>query len=87
MDCIYHGCFRKAEDGTNWIIGPGEKCLVPVSKPFWKYIEDIPSSIKLVVSIICNLLLILEEMILIFKIKTKRILDDSRHHPIRRFVS
>ena len=46
MDCIYHGCFRKNDGGTNRIIGLHEKCLVPSSKPFWKYIQDIPTGVK-----------------------------------------
>ena len=46
MDSIYHGCFRKNVDGTNRIIGRHEKRLVPSSKPFWKYIEDIPAGVK-----------------------------------------
>ena len=43
---IYHDCFRKNADGTNRIIANGEDCLIPCSKPFWKYIEDIPSGVK-----------------------------------------
>lgn len=46
MDCIYHGCFTKNADGTNKIIGHDESCLVPSSKPFWKYTEDIPTGVK-----------------------------------------
>ena len=42
MDRIYHGCMTKNADGTNRLIGPDEKCLVPTSQPFWKYVEDIP---------------------------------------------
>lgn len=30
-------------DGTNRLIGSGEKCLVPTARPFWQYIEDIPN--------------------------------------------
>ena len=43
MDRIYHGCMTKNADRTNRLIGPGEKCLVPTARPFWKYIEDIPA--------------------------------------------
>ena len=46
MSRIYHGCFRKNADGTNRIIANNERCLMPCSKPFWKYIEDIPSGVK-----------------------------------------
>ena len=46
MSIIYHGCFRKNADGTNKIIANDERCLIPCSKPFWKYIEDIPSGVK-----------------------------------------
>ena len=42
----YHGCFTKNIDGTNRIIANDEKCLVPTSRPFWKYIEDIPAGVK-----------------------------------------
>ena len=36
MEKIYHGCMAKNADGTNKIIGPGEKCLIPTDKCFWK---------------------------------------------------
>ena len=41
MDRIYHDCMTKNAEGTNRLIAPGEKCLVPTARPFWKYIEDI----------------------------------------------
>ena len=28
MDLIYHGCMTKNADGTNKLIGPGEKRLI-----------------------------------------------------------
>ena len=37
MELIYHGCMTKNADGTNKIIGPGEKCLTPTA-------QDIKSS-------------------------------------------
>ena len=43
---IYHGCFTKNIDGTNRIIANEEKCSVPTSRAFWKYIEDIPAGVK-----------------------------------------
>ena len=43
---IYHGCFRKNANGTNRIIVNKENCLVPTSRAFWKYIEDIPAGVK-----------------------------------------
>ena len=46
MANIYHGCFRKNIDETNRIIANGENCLVPTSRAFWKYIEDIPPGVK-----------------------------------------
>ena len=46
MDHIYHGCFRKNVDGTNCIIGPNKRCLIPSSKLFWMYIEDIHGGVK-----------------------------------------
>ena len=36
MAQIYHGCMTKNADGTNGIIGPGEKFLVPTDECFWK---------------------------------------------------
>ena len=42
----YHGCFTKNADGTNKIIGPGEKCLIPTAQCFWKDPEDVRSEIK-----------------------------------------
>ena len=41
MGQIYHGCMTKNVDGTNKLIGPGEKCLVPTGKCFWKDPRDI----------------------------------------------
>ena len=46
MADIDHGCFRKNVDGTNRIIANDEKCLVPASRAFWEYIEDIPAGVK-----------------------------------------
>ena len=34
MSFIYYGCMTKNSDGTNRLIGPGEKCLVPTDKWF-----------------------------------------------------
>ena len=36
MAQIYHGFMTKNADGTNGIIGPGEKFLVPTDECFWK---------------------------------------------------
>ena len=36
MDLVYDGCIAKNANGTNKIIGPGEKYLVPTDKCFWK---------------------------------------------------
>ena len=41
MNRVYHGCFTKNADGTNKIILAGERCLCPISRPFWKFSEDI----------------------------------------------
>ena len=42
MDLIYHGCMKKKNaDGTNNFIVPGEKCLVPTEKCFWKDSQDV----------------------------------------------
>ena len=41
MAQIYHGCMTKNANGTNKIIGPAEKCLVPTDKCFWKDPQDI----------------------------------------------
>ena len=43
---VFHGCFTKNKDGTNRINGRGEQCLTPTSRPFWKYPEDISSSVR-----------------------------------------
>ena len=43
MAKIYHGCMTKNADGSNRIIGPAQKCLVPTDKCFWKDPEDIKS--------------------------------------------
>ena len=36
MALIQHGCMIKNADGTNKLIGPGRKCLVPTDECFWK---------------------------------------------------
>ena len=36
--------YEKNANGSNRLILHGEKCLVPTSQPFWKYIEDIETS-------------------------------------------
>ena len=41
MNRVYHGCFTKNADGTNKIILAGERCLCPISRPFWKFSENI----------------------------------------------
>ena len=41
MNRIYHGCFTKNADGTNKIILAGERFFYPISRPFWKFPEDI----------------------------------------------
>ena len=41
MENIYHGCITENADGTNKIIGPGEKCLVRIGKCFRKDPRDI----------------------------------------------
>ena len=46
ITCIYHGCFRKNEDGTNRIIANNEACLFSRHRQFWKYPEDIPAGVK-----------------------------------------
>ena len=38
MSNIYHGCFRKNTNGKN--------CLMPTTRAFWKYIENIPAGLK-----------------------------------------
>ena len=46
MRYIYHGCFRKNNDSTNRIIANNEQCPITTSRPFWKYIEDVPDGVK-----------------------------------------
>ena len=46
MELIYHGCFTKNADGTNKLIGPGEKCLTPTAQCFWKDPKDVRSRVK-----------------------------------------
>ena len=46
MELIYHGCFTKNADGTNKLIGPGEKCLTPTAQCFWKDPKDVRSGVK-----------------------------------------
>ena len=40
MEQIYHGCMTKNVDGTNKLIGPGGKCLIPTAECFWKDPRD-----------------------------------------------
>ena len=46
MALIYHCCFTKNADGTNKLIGPGEKCLTPTAQCFWKDPKDVRSGVK-----------------------------------------
>ena len=46
MALIYHGCFTKNADGTNKLIGPGEKCLTSTAQCFWKDPKDVRSVVK-----------------------------------------
>ena len=46
MALIYHGCFTKKADGTNKLIGPREKCLIPTAQCFWKDPKNVRSGIK-----------------------------------------
>ena len=46
MALIYHGCFTKNADGTNKLIGPGEKCLTPTAQCFWKDPKDVRFGVK-----------------------------------------
>ena len=46
MPYIYHGCFRKNSDSTNRIIANNEQCPITTSRPFWKYMEDVPDGVK-----------------------------------------
>ena len=43
---VFHGCWRKNQDGTNRLTEKGKRCLTPTSYPFWKRIEDIPIGIR-----------------------------------------
>ena len=46
MALIYHSCFTKNADGTNKLIGPGEKCLTPTAQCFWKEPKDVCSGVN-----------------------------------------
>ena len=46
MVLIYHGCFTNNVDGTNKLIGPREKCLIPTAQCFWKEPKDVHSGVK-----------------------------------------
>ena len=37
---------EKNDNGTNRIIANNEQCLIPTSRPFWNYIEDIAGGVK-----------------------------------------
>ena len=41
MELIYHGCMNRNADGTNKIIGSGERCLTPTTQCFWKDPQDV----------------------------------------------
>ena len=45
MALIYHDCFTKNAHGTNKLIGPGEKCLIPTAQCFWKDPKDVRSRV------------------------------------------
>ena len=46
MEKLYHECFTKIFDGTNRLIRKGERYLIPINEPFWKYPEDITVNTK-----------------------------------------
>ena len=46
MALIYHSCFTKNADGTNKLIGPGEKCFTPTAQRFWKNPKNVRSGVK-----------------------------------------
>ena len=46
MELIYHDCFTKNADGTNKLIGPGEKCLTLSAQCFWKDPKYVHSGVK-----------------------------------------
>ena len=46
MALIYHSCFTKNTDGTNKLICPGERCLIPTAQCFWKDPKDAHSGVK-----------------------------------------
>ena len=41
MDKIYHGCMKKNADGSNKLIGPGQKFFVPTADCFQKNPSDV----------------------------------------------
>ena len=47
MAQIYHGCMTKNADGTNGIIGPGEKFLVPTDEYVFGKILDTLRNVRL----------------------------------------
>ena len=46
MGLIYHGCMTKNADGTNKLIGSGDKCVTSTAQCFWKYPQDVRSGVK-----------------------------------------
>ena len=46
MALIYHVCVTENAGGTNKLIGPGEKCLIPIGQCFWKVPIDVCSGVK-----------------------------------------
>ena len=40
MALIYHNCLSKNADGTNKLVGPGEKHLTPTGQCCWKDQKD-----------------------------------------------
>ena len=47
MDSLYHGCYYKNADGTNWFIAPRENRILRTNKCFWKDPCDIVSGVKM----------------------------------------
>ena len=43
---LVHGCFIKNRDGTNRLIGCGEKCLTPTDQSFQKFPEHVSSGVR-----------------------------------------
>ena len=42
---VFHGCFRRNQDGTNGVTEKNNRCFCLTNQLFWKQIENVPAGV------------------------------------------